>query len=101
PHAPPALDPLPTRRSSDLDRGTPGPTAHRFKVEIDFDISRHAPRPVLHLWRPRRSCPTARGWRAPRPQPGIGALPIGPSGEPESDRKTTRLNSSHVSISYA
>src|SRR5439155_21805023 len=48
--------------------------------------------PYTTLFRSRRPSPP---WRTPRPAP---ATPTGPA---RRDRKSTRLNSSHVAISYA
>src|SRR5690242_21511569 len=47
-----------------------------------------------------------RGWRRVdarplRQRPGGGLQPCPPLGRQEEDRKSTRLNSSHMSISYA
>src|SRR5207249_11590110 len=61
--------------------------------------------PLLQLSRsPPRDAPQEQG----RARLGRGAgrgphpdLPAAPPGGPEVDRKSTRLNSSHVSISYA
>src|SRR5690606_42029338 len=74
--------PFPTRRSSDLGRGRPlGARRHR-----------HPPRPPC----PHRHRPPTAGAVAPvAVASGVGG---GAAGE---DRKSTRLNSSHVKISYA
>src|SRR5699024_12391202 len=83
---PTALHSFPTRRSSDL-RSTPATCS--------------SPR---HLGRPLQACPCGllpsrfsyrhSAWRA------RGYVPMSDGRRPQ-DRKSTRLNSSHVSISYA
>src|SRR5699024_12409469 len=75
PRAPPALHSFPTRRSSDL----------RFGVRRRRTARRTAA---------GRSGFSVAGEEAAGPRPSIGVTVI-------SDRKSTRLNSSHVSISYA
>src|SRR5204863_7601477 len=86
--SPPALPSFPTRRSSDL-------VANLVRVEHARDGLRDPPEPdpaleeQLHRHLVRRiergrGGPARRGRRAPEP-----------------DRKSTRLNSSHVEISYA
>src|SRR5690606_40127118 len=86
------LPAFPTRRSSDLEpqawaaaaRGAAGAGRHRD--------DRGARRPGLGGGRARG------GPGPPRPRRARGALWRGPARE---DRKSTRLNSSHVKISYA
>src|SRR5207249_11624645 len=85
----PALHSFPTRRSSDL---AVRPRRHRVDRDAVARPGRAA-LPVLRTLR-RMSAPTPRLSRATRLQGEAGArLP--------RDRKSTRLNSSHVSISYA
>src|SRR5699024_11934786 len=72
-----ALHSFPTRRSSDLSR----------------TYARHLKRPRCRLQAALR-----RGLRVLRGQPICGPKN---SKTPAKDRKSTRLNSSHVSISYA
>src|SRR5439155_3751576 len=65
--------------------------------------------PYTTLFRSRATTPAARVLRAHRPEGGPPELqPQGPPGSgprvgagPLPDRKSTRLNSSHVAISYA
>src|SRR5699024_11234740 len=78
---------FPTRRSSDLAESGPSPGRldPRDTAGNDFPVSRGQP-----------AC-----------EPPHSACPQGATGRPgqvtraSSDRKSTRLNSSHVSISYA
>src|SRR5699024_12625280 len=86
------------------------PPAHAHALRL-FPYTRRRPLlsplfPYTTLFRPPcpRSTPPARprasGARAPRTRGRSGVHhPIGPV--PQIDRKSTRLNSSHVSISYA
>src|SRR6266496_2123272 len=71
-----------------------GRRSHRFLRLFFFLMIRRPPRsplfPYTTLFRPRR-----RGRGDRRPAPGVGA------GHATRDRKSTRLNSSHVEISYA
>src|SRR5207302_11108938 len=74
---------FPSRRSSDLDRTGPG-IALRGVVVVQIALIRDASgdaAPTLGPRRPRR--------------------PELTQSEPRPDRKSTRLNSSHVKISYA
>src|SRR5699024_11861349 len=82
---PPSLHSFPTRRSSDLGpppdgRGPPGGPCPR--------------------WCPRAARPRHRS-PPDGPRRSRGSSPSAPRGSPAADRKSTRLNSSHVSISYA
>src|SRR5207249_12039593 len=87
------LHSFPTRRSSDLDRQRPEGRP-RSRVSISSLLSweccalspTSAPAPVLE-----------EGRKAP---PSSSGLPKAGGGQ-RRDRKSTRLNSSHVSISYA
>src|SRR5690606_40220088 len=99
PLPPPPLPACPTRRSSDL----PG-RRHRLLVHV------HAqqPRPRIRLrHQDRRSAPPAPHIQHTRPltQPLHHAVqrrqPLLLQRAPIQDRKSTRLNSSHVKISYA
>src|SRR5699024_12409291 len=87
----PDLSSCPTRRSSDLDR------AHRQRA---LGAAADDRRPVGHLdGRPVRS-----GHPCGLDDEGDGGIPgRGPAQlfVPTGDRKSTRLNSSHVSTSYA
>src|SRR5699024_12262900 len=74
------IPPFPTRRSSDL-----GPSAHRRLPARAAATAGHHPRAR------RRGLDD----RIPLPAPGRGRR------RGARDRKSTRLNSSHVSISYA
>src|SRR5437660_1587766 len=94
---PPRLRPFPTRRSSDLS-GTPVPRTSRREAPPCLPMSparwtpRSAPRRPLWTAGPRRRRPPDES-RTPRePAPPTTAT---------QDRKSTRLNSSHVAISYA
>src|SRR5699024_12219417 len=75
------LHSFPTRRSSDLRRWCASRVVTATSSVVAGRSGRSAPRPAS----PSRSFPAS-----PRPCPS-----------PPSDRKSTRLNSSHVSISYA
>src|SRR5688500_19306964 len=86
---PPTATPFPTRRSSDLDRGPP---ARDGRVDDDClveTVARRGPRtrPVERHDRRRGRGPLA----------GRGLL----DRQGYRDRKSTRLNSSHLVISYA
>src|SRR5699024_11880914 len=85
--------PLPTRRSSDLG--------------VPLSVGRRAARgPPPQLHRPGRGGPPPPPVRVQRAVPhGLGCLRPAHRElrheEPHPDRKSTRLNSSHVSTSYA
>src|SRR5699024_12316002 len=66
---------------------------HSFPTRRSSDLRRPRPRPPWWAWRAASS---------PRPATG-GTCTTCPSAGPScsGDRKSTRLNSSHVSISYA
>src|SRR5690606_41427295 len=97
---PPALPSFPTRRSSDLIRAPAG-SAGRWLS---------AGRPRSRRGRPRERL---RVGRAVSAEVGVAALDVaggvvdegrgadGDVGDVRGDRKSTRLNSSHVKISYA
>src|SRR5699024_11466446 len=85
-HPPPPS--FPTRRSSDLFIKN---LLHGIQRHLTLPPSRNRPRPA------RRRAP---GCAPGRPAGSSGPSPP-PSGRPRPDRKSTRLNSSHVSISYA
>src|SRR5699024_12126964 len=100
-HAPAAADPrrllpCPTRRSSDL--GGTGPTSRpQPSTTLLLERSRRRTAPVLGPQLPPRTAVSLRT---------LSALPAHPPPRPlrpppTLDRKSTRLNSSHVSISYA
>src|SRR5207249_5664412 len=101
PHCPPAnLPSFPTRRSSDLA----GKLANiDIAVTVDGDAVRrgelaggetgvHLAEPGQHLALGRMNADT---------RPDIGPVAVDLPGGTALDRKSTRLNSSHVSISYA
>src|SRR5699024_11920116 len=91
-HAPAGLPRLPTRRSSDLARADDQPEGCQGPGEAEAERE-PGPEPVGQTQRER-----AR----PGVPDGLG-YPGGQEGETAGieDRKSTRLNSSHVSISYA
>src|SRR5690349_23963802 len=63
-----------------------------------YTLSLHDALPISPRRRDRgRSAPRARGTRAPTPAAPCRRRP----GRAQTDRKSTRLNSSHVEISYA
>src|SRR5699024_11678950 len=77
------LHSFPTRRSSDLPA-----TGHRLcNRAAGTENNRYG----YKSWRPRTAMPT-RSWQADTTAPTRART---------ADRKSTRLNSSHVSISYA
>src|SRR5207253_11165111 len=89
PSSPPlrVLPSFPTRRSSDLAAGTHGRVSER-----------------RHLRVPRGSAAALLLHRSERTHPGRASSDRagnGPGPGPRTDRKSTRLNSSHVAISYA
>src|SRR5690606_42151940 len=89
-----ALPSFPTRRSSDL----PYPQSDRLVMLADRNVD-GSPMDVAHgthveveaRSRTFEALAVARSW-----QPALAGV-----GESERDRKSTRLNSSHVKISYA
>src|SRR5699024_12189796 len=92
---------FPTRRSSDLDHTTLGSidtglrSNHPLKERQTVDL-----RGVSELW----VHPRGRGFLLQRGQCSSDEHPDEPHNcehHQEEDRKSTRLNSSHVSISYA
>src|SRR5690606_41952759 len=94
-HAPhPDLPPFPTRRSSDLSRRSP--PAPRSAVGPSGSP------PPQARGSPSTRSPTMFRWMSVVPPPIVYAKDCryGPVHTP-SDRKSTRLNSSHVKISYA
>src|SRR5207249_11258489 len=90
---PPHLHSFPTRRSSDLSR-----PAQKYRITILFRNAVFSRSARLHVAARRRARPCGRGG-------GLGARPAHRAAHERhaapSDRKSTRLNSSHVSISYA
>src|SRR5699024_12102078 len=81
------LHSFPTRRSSDLVTGYPEDHYRLEGADMSLpDLSAHYAHTFPELVRPATPAPT--------PDPHIVVLN-------EQDRKSTRLNSSHVSISYA
>src|SRR5690554_7490226 len=62
---------------------------------------------ALPIWAPERAASAAAAPPQPdlpparRPAPGASGGGAGPEPQPPPDRKSTRLNSSHVRISYA
>src|SRR5207249_11033179 len=93
----PATPPSPTRRSSDLPKITEIDTVESydgdFTLRLEFRASRDA-NSGLHL-REKAFAHQLQIRDYPR-------VPGGPEFQAEGeDRKSTRLNSSHVSISYA
>src|SRR5690606_40380108 len=88
----PPLHSFPTRRSSDLISGRRPARAARRRLDVDHPS-------VIDDRDERRR----RNVLRPRHQRGLAAAAVVSGGEtayPE-DRKSTRLNSSHVKISYA
>src|SRR5690606_40870911 len=94
-----SLHPFPPRRSSDL-ANTPPPST----CAVETDTSKHSlPAPRSPLPAPRSPLPALPSPQRPARQRTCQGPPI-PRGihrAPQSDRKSTRLNSSHVKISYA
>src|SRR5439155_17415876 len=110
-HPPAVFDAQRTRRGSarvhdgerrDVDRPHPARHALRQLQELEREAAgdaRGAREEDLH--RGLHAGPNA-GWAGPRePPPPPAELPVQhEEGEPGEDRKSTRLNSSHVAISY-
>src|SRR5207249_10845119 len=90
PHRPPP--PFPTRRSSDLSYRA----RHPLAVSSRCSSAVFVPPAAAHASTSARNASTAVGHRRPRPPCGRSS-----SASRRQDRKSTRLNSSHVSISYA
>src|SRR5690606_41415423 len=98
----PALrPPLPTRRSSDLA----GPGAgldhgnRRLSIPMAFFVQAHSTEQLGHLG-DHQSLAVTRLQRLVFEEGTVGRLDLGVSLDEEGDRKSTRLNSSHVKISY-
>src|SRR5689334_24798619 len=84
---PPRCTPFPTRRSSDLINHNFGDTVTQgFNLPFFGDVLRHAALPLLAIM-----LASVGGWLLGMRNVMINTL----------DRKSTRLNSSHSSISYA
>src|SRR5690606_41297199 len=95
---PPTHSP-PTRRSSDLALPPRLPDRPRGVPALRPQRGRRA---ELHAAADVRADPAASdGPRAVGEDNGGGGPAGGPSSGPRGDRKSTRLNSSHVKISYA
>src|SRR5699024_12791808 len=90
----PHTRPFPTRRSSDLD-GRPGKqeSYDEGKDPQNFD----AGCVFMHQSSSAASCPQAPSISFPR----VSRRVVGTPASLSRDRKSTRLNSSHVSTSYA
>src|SRR5207302_7908533 len=99
PHRP--VCPFPTRRSSDLDRRARGETLReadlRLVVEIRPGHVEESPRLLLYRGDDLGVRVAGRGDRDARGE--VEELVAVDVGDPEADRKSTRLNSSHVKIS--
>src|SRR5699024_12814790 len=91
----PSLLTLPTRRSSDLKDDQ-----DENDRETSASSSSSRPSPAKAASRKYGASPSSAG-AAPSWTPSAGAAESGPAGTSSVDRKSTRLNSSHVSISYA
>src|SRR5207253_10793309 len=93
------LPPLPTRRSSDLPRGS---SAWRLRCD---GPEPHEPADPGFVRAGGRSMNGGSRWalhlRADPPSASRTHHDIGGPGLKRPDRKSTRLNSSHVAISYA
>src|SRR5207253_10548926 len=92
------LHPFPTRRSSDLHHQAAqevGEIRNDAILEIQHGISADLPAPALEDAPKHFYVPGFIGTLARNGQPHI------PVGVGKIDRKSTRLNSSHVAISYA
>src|SRR5699024_12748906 len=94
----------PRTRQRDGARRHPRPPSSPTRRSSDLLVDPHLPQPV----RPLRAGALERRagiahWRhlEPRGEPGHHPGGLLPGGQETSDRKSTRLNSSHVSISYA
>src|SRR5690606_40844434 len=96
PAAPPPLPPFPPRRSSDLPRPRASPPVRR---RVSPFLTSH----LSLLTSAKRPYTDPRPTPYPRPGKDAQALDHHPSLArlPRGDRKSTRLNSSHVKISYA
>src|SRR5690606_41641935 len=95
--APRDLHSFPTRRSSDLFKGNE--TGDEANADQGSGRQGAAPRPARTGPPPHRS-PGSPRYSVPE-QESQAALLAPLRLEPERDRKSTRLNSSHVKISYA
>src|SRR5690606_39845653 len=96
PHPPPDLPPFPTRRSSDL-RSTP--LASTEVGNPERSATRSGPTPSTPT--PSPHCFATPPCVAPTTAPRASTQPFPAASRSSPDRKSTRLNSSHVKISYA
>src|SRR5207253_8021741 len=99
PHAPPL--PFPTRRSSDLERSHVGPI-DLHHVVLDLAASQHVNLAAGSLI----ECARGDAWRHFEELREVFAgaerqRALQFAADVDGDRKSTRLNSSHVAISYA
>src|SRR5207249_5268894 len=92
----PALHSFPTRRSSDLA----GAAGRLPRAAVDSTLRRRRRRRRLAEERAARSRGALAGEGMVLVRDGAGVASVLPDARLE-DRKSTRLNSSHVSISYA
>src|SRR5207249_5971530 len=92
---PPPLSPLSLHDALPISRRMPSltPLSHRFRQAPAWTA------PATSNWQPP-SAPLSPRHLFPQKSSRPSPWPIGRS-LPEKDRKSTRLNSSHVSISYA
>src|SRR5207302_2266509 len=98
-YPPPPLPPFPTRRSSDLLPPIP-PSRATTQARPGVDHGRR-PREVPAVLG-GRLCRTATPGEATGSRPvNIRSVGRNATGNTAQDRKSTRLNSSHVKISYA
>src|SRR5207249_11094276 len=95
----PALPPFPTRRSSDLDLRPRAEYARRSR--LDMDHVAELARMLMGDAVARRRFPLYTNASAIELGGRVHYVEVSYSGRARLDRKSTRLNSSHVSISYA
>src|SRR5207302_10888669 len=95
-HSPPELHSYPTRRSSDLNRRVAKVAPGQNSTSDLTSFNNRGKRIQYHNTRCTRPCAGNLGVRI-----SIGEREGNRSANLNGDRKSTRLNSSHVKISYA
>src|SRR5690606_42073263 len=97
----PALHSFPTRRSSDLCRSTNRFRRQFAKAWLNWGISKPSKRSIYNGARLKRQEGSVRSWTKAFPRDKILVQGSTEKEGLDEDRKSTRLNSSHVKISYA
>src|SRR5207249_8405165 len=97
----PHLQSFPTRRSSDLRISNPAQGAHFYSPVYPL-LAQLLPEKYARLcYAKEYATNIVKGCQPNDPQNAASVLRLVRQGADVKDRKSTRLNSSHVSISYA